>query len=127
VGDNLTIRYNEDFFAIVNSSENATLDISNLGIVGNADQQGSSFGSSLEPGDCVWVHKSGVSPSDLPDDWACDSEARRIESSLYWWSDDADDKNFQVKDGSRTRGTCDTVGRAVSNLGEQSCGITWSG
>lgn len=124
---NLTLHYNEDFFAIVNTSENATLDISNLQISGDNGENSSSFGSSLEPGDCVWVHSSGTSPSALPDEFACDGNPRRVETNLYWWADDANDKSFKVKSGNRNVKTCDTVGRAVSNLGNEACTVNWSG
>lgn len=124
---NMEIRYNEDFFAVVNISENATLDISSLRVNGESGTSGRNFGTELGPGDCRFVRRNAAQDSNIPDGWNCDGTAIRVESSedLFWRAEDETDDNFTVINGTVVVETCDTAGRAVGNAGNSSCGIAW--
>ncbi|MGB7338908.1 MAG: serine/threonine-protein kinase [Phototrophicaceae bacterium] len=124
---NMEIRYNEDFFAIANTSENATLDISALIVIGDSGTTGGNFGTQLAPSDCRFVRRSSAQDSNIPDAWNCDGTAIRVESSddLYWRAEDATDESFTVENGNSLVQTCDTAGRAVGNAGESTCSIAW--
>lgn len=124
----MQIRYNENYFAIINTAENVRMNISSLGMYGVSGEQGVNFGSVLEPGACVFVHRSNVPAANVPREWGCSAPARRVESSdaLYWRAEDANDRTFSVRDGSRVLNTCNTFGRAVNNLQETICEVNWT-
>lgn len=124
---NMEIRYNEDFFAIANTSENATLDISNLTVIGDSGTSGGNFGTELAPNECRFVRRSSAQDGNIPDAWNCDGIAIRVESNddLYWRAEDETDESFTVEAGDTLVETCNTAGRVVGNAGDSTCTIAW--
>ncbi|MEO1289080.1 MAG: hypothetical protein AAFV93_15050, partial [Chloroflexota bacterium] len=125
---NMDLLYNEDFFAIKNTSLNATLDISALRINGESGESGRNFGTLLAPGECRFVRRSSAQDGNIPDSWNCDGTALRVESNttLFWRAEDEADTSFDVINGNVISRTCDTAGRAVGNAGNNSCGVAWT-
>lgn len=126
---NMEIRYNEDFFAVVNISQNATLDISGLRVNGETGTSGRNFGTELGPGDCRFVRRDAAQDSNIPDGWNCDGTAIRVESNsdLFWRAETEEDDNFTVinSNGNVVVKTCDTAGRVIGNAGNSSCAVAW--
>lgn len=128
---NMEIKYNGDFFAIINTSENATLDINGLRIRGESGTSGSNFGSTLEPGDCVFVKRGNVSAGSIPSDWNCTGTERNNISGddLYWRAESEEDTEFDVIDsenGNTVIASCHTYGLAVGQTDEGSCVVEWN-
>ena len=124
---NMEILYNEDFFAIANISENATLNIQNLVVEGASGAVGQNFGNELAPGECHFVKRSAVSDGTIPDEWNCDGVAIRNESNndIFWRAEDANDATFSVENSGTSVATCNTAGRAVGRAGNNSCPVAW--
>lgn len=124
---NMEILYNEDFFAVANISENATLNISQLRIEGASGAAGVNFGQNLLPGECHFVKRSAVSDGTIPEEWNCDGTALRNESNsdIFWRAEDEADDTFTVENDGTTVVTCNTAGRAVGRAGNNSCRIEW--
>lgn len=126
---NLEIRYNENFFAIANISDNLQITIDSLNVEGASGESSSqNFDNQLNPSDCVFIRRSSVVDSDLPDDWNCDGQAIAVDSAemIFWRADDSEDTTFTIKRGNSVVSTCDTAGRAVNRAGENMCQITWA-
>ena len=124
---NMRISYNENFFAIKNISENTTLNIAGLRIVGaSSEPQGSNFGTMLEPSDCVFVKRGTASDSAVPSAWDCGGRARTtFQSQVFWRAETDSDVHFTVNNGNTTIETCNTVGIAVNNSGDNTCAMLW--
>lgn len=125
----MELRYNDNFFAVVNAGQN-TLDISQLEIIGriNDETPGSDFGDSLEPGACVFVRRANVTDADIPESWGCEGSRRAIiNNPVFWRADDAEsDTNFSVqRGGGREVSECPTHGTAVGRTGDMVCNIIW--
>jgi serine/threonine protein kinase len=127
---NLLLHYNDNFFAVINTSENQRLLLSDLKINGrNSEAAGANYRNELEPGECVFVIRSGAVASDIPRDWGCSGNARATVSSsgVYWRADADQDTEFAVAEGNgRSIATCDTWGQAVGRTGNLECRIAWS-
>jgi serine/threonine protein kinase len=122
----LEIRYNNNFFALLNPLDETTLDISGLEIRGaSADDMGENFGSSLAPDGCVLIARSTTNSA--PDDWNCGTPRQTINrnTNIFWWADNADDTRFTVRQNGNVIERCDTVGRAVGRVNELECLIPW--
>jgi serine/threonine protein kinase len=124
---NMRISYNENFLAIKNISENTTLNIGGLQIVGNSGETpGTGFGTSLAPQACVFVLKGNNSASGIPSDWDCAGRARNsFQGQVFWFADSDTDAQFTVNNGSEVVTSCETAGRAVGNAGNNECAIVW--
>ncbi|MGJ3239398.1 MAG: serine/threonine protein kinase [Anaerolineae bacterium] len=127
VNANMELRYNEDFLAVVNISENATLNISGMRLVGATGVSGQNFGTQLAPGECRFVRRGATQDGGIPDDWGCDGTALRVESNadLYWRAEEISDDHFIVQNDSNSVRECPTAGRVVNNAGNNSCSVEW--
>jgi serine/threonine protein kinase len=127
---NMLMRYNDDFFAISNTSEKAILIVDNLAIIGGSDDtQGNNFRGTLAPGECTFVYRTSVAPSAIPADWNCNnnrpiSVAR--DKEVFWRADAEQEKDFSVNvSGGRRITTCPTLGRLVGRTGTLQCAVAW--
>ncbi|GAB5493779.1 MAG: hypothetical protein Phog2KO_39940 [Phototrophicaceae bacterium] len=129
---NMQIYYNEDFFAIINLTENVTLNVRNMRVEGASGASSQRLGNDLEPGECHFVKRGGVSDSSIPDDWNCEGVAISNESGddLFWRAEDETDETFTIQNLVNNVvndiATCDTVGRIIGNSGDNSCRIDWT-
>lgn len=123
---NLDIRYNRDYFALINISENSRINLERMTITSSLDEQFDRFTGELLPDDCVFISRQGNIPA-MPDDWNCQGDALTfLSSALFWHADDGNDTQFTVYLGNTPIATCDTNGRAVDHAGNQQCPIVWS-
>ena len=57
---NMVVHYNDNFFAIINTSQNTNLILSDMKVTGRSSEpDGTGFGDVLAPGDCIFVIRSG--------------------------------------------------------------------
>jgi serine/threonine protein kinase len=126
---NMRINYNENYFAIKNISENSTLNIDGLSIVGaSTEPVGRDFitNATLGPNECVFVKRGAVSDSDIPAGWGCAGRARTtFQSNVFWRAENASDTSFAVNNNNSLVETCNTVGIAVNNAGDNDCALFW--
>jgi serine/threonine protein kinase len=126
---NMLLHYNDNFFAVVNTSATERLLLTDLRVNGRSGEgAGSNYRNQLEPGECVFVIRSGAVASDIPRDWGCSGNARATVSStgVYWRADADQDTEFAVAVGNgRSIATCDTWGQAVSRTGNLECRVAW--
>ncbi|MDQ7027947.1 MAG: serine/threonine-protein kinase [Anaerolineae bacterium] len=127
---NAVIHYNADFFAITNISDNERLLLDDIEVTGRSGEpEGTNYRSALEPGDCVFVIRSGAVASDIPDEWNCSGNARTTvnnSSGIYWRADVEQDTTFNVSEGNSQVATCDTWGQVVGRTGNLECRVAWS-
>lgn len=122
----LQVRYTDNFFALINPLDENALDISGVEVRGaSADEVGETFGESLAPGECMLIALS--TSASAPDDWGCGTPVQTINrtTGIFWRADDASDTQFTVRQDGRNLQQCETVGRAVGRVGEQSCDVLW--
>ena len=124
---NMEIRYNEDFFAIANISENATLDISGLRVTGESGASGRNYGTELGPGECRFVRRDAAQDGNIPDGWNCEGTAASVISNddLYWRAEEEADDNFTLINDTVVITSCNTAGRVVGHAGDNTCRIAW--
>ena len=126
---NMLLHYNDNYFAIVNTSEDQRLILTNIQVTGrNTEPVGESYRNQLEPGECVFHMRSGAVASDIPRDWNCRGNALRTvgSSGLYWRADADQDTQFSVAEGSgRPIAECNTWGQAVGRTGNLECRVAW--
>jgi serine/threonine protein kinase len=127
---NAVIHYNGDYFAIVNTSENQRLLLSDIRIAGRSGEPaGEDYRDALEPGACVYVTRSGGVASDIPPEWNCSGNARTTVNNsegIYWKADVEQDTSFTVAAGNSRIATCETWGQAVGRTGDLECAIAWT-
>jgi serine/threonine protein kinase len=127
---NMLLHYNDNFFAVINTSEDQRLMLNDLQINGRSGETtGGGYREPLEPGACVFVMRSGAVASDIPDGWGCSGNAKATlgSSGLYWRADAEQDTEFSVAVGNgRSIATCNTWGQAVGRTGDLECPIAWS-
>lgn len=124
----LRVLYNEDFFALVNSSDVFTLEIDGLQAQGRGtDQLGDDFGNRLTPGECVVIRRTGAVDTNIPEEWTgCDSSRRTINGDVWWRADTEGDDQFVLQRDGNVLNRCETVGRAVGRPNENmSCSLVW--
>lgn len=126
---NVLIHYNADFFAITNISDNERLLLDDIKITGRSGEpEGTNYRSVLEPGDCVFVIRSGAVASDIPDEWNCSGNSRATvnnSSGIYWRADVEQDTAFNVSEGNSQVVACDTWGQVVGRTGNLECRVAW--
>ena len=126
---NAVIHYNGDYFAIVNTSENQRLLLSDIKIRGRSDEpEGANYRDVLEPGACVFVTRSGGVAASIPSEWNCSGTARTTVNNnggIYWKADVEQDTSFTVSAGNTRIATCDTWGQVVNRTGNLECAIAW--
>jgi hypothetical protein len=122
----LEIRYDDNFFALINPLDETALDISGLEVRGaSGEAVGDNFGASLAPGGCVLIARSTTDSA--PDEWGCGTPRQNIsrDRDTFWRADDTDDTRFTVRQNGNTLEQCDTVGRIVGRVEELECLIRW--
>lgn len=126
---NMLIHYNDNFIAIINISENNSLNIANLRISGaSGESEGRGWNdSSLAPGECVFMSKTNVSADTMPNTWNCSANrpATTFQSQLFWFAESSGDTSFTVKNGDSSVQTCQTSGRAVGRASGGECRVNW--
>jgi serine/threonine protein kinase len=124
---NMLLSYNDNFIAIINISENNTLNIANLRITGSSsDREGRNFGTNLAPNACVFMSKTNVSVDTMPAAWNCTGRAvTTFQAQLFWFAESESDTSFTVYNGNSVVATCQTTGRAVNFAGGNECRINW--
>jgi hypothetical protein len=123
----IELRYTPDLFALVNLDETAQ-DIRSLAFIGAGESDrfvntSTALGDFLLGRTCILILLSGRSAA-VPPEWPC-SGSRSVllnAEQVFWRADSPDDQSFTVSLGAPIA-TCQTVGRAVSRLGEGVCRI----
>lgn len=122
----VTIRYNEDFFALINDNPVVSFNLSDLSIEGGEGEVFDDFANTLAPAECFIVQLSGTQTSDIPEDWGCEvARSSTLGGSAYWVANAVDDTTFRFLKAGTEVGSCETVGRAVSRLEQTSCTVEW--
>jgi hypothetical protein len=123
----IELRYTPDLFALVNLDETAQ-DIRSLAFIGAGESDrfvntSTALGDFLLGRTCILILLSGRSAA-VPPEWPC-SGSRSVllnAEQVFWRADSPDDQSFTVSLGAPIA-ACQTVGRAVSRLGEGVCRI----
>lgn len=124
----LQLRYALDVLALINLGERAQ-DIRGLTFTGlsEADRfvnSSATLGDFLPGRACVLIFLSGRSTI-IPPGWPCSAASRSIllnPEQVFWRADSPDDQTFTVSLNAPIT-TCQTVGRAVGRLDEQTCRV----
>jgi len=130
-GGAITLLYNDRALVLQNNG-GLPVDIGGIGFVGGTDDPDDSFrtgalGTTLAAGQCVAIVSTATGSVSIPAEWACDPvrETSIATQVLFWRAESAADEQFRVQDGEREIITCDTVGRAVRRVEDQSCTFDW--
>ncbi|XWX03625.1 protein kinase [Aggregatilineales bacterium SYSU G02658] len=124
----LQLRYALDVLALINLGERAQ-DIRGLTFTGLSESDrfvnsSTTLGDFLPGRTCVLIFLSGRSAT-LPPEWPCSAASRSIvlnPERVFWRADSPDDQAFTVSLNALIT-TCQTVGRAVGRLDEQTCRV----
>ncbi len=124
----LQLRYALDVLALINLGERAQ-DIRGLTFTGLSESDrfvnsSTTLGDFLPGRTCVLIFLSGRSAT-LPPEWPCSAASRSIvlnPERVFWRADSPDDQTFTVSLNALIT-TCQTVGRAVGRLDEQTCRV----
>ncbi len=128
VSNPIDLVYNADVIALRNLGQTEqpirTLRFEGATANDTLNNDGERFGAMLSAGGCLVIKVSGPNIV-VPASWACGSvrEITFNNPSLFWRADAPTDTGFTVFLGNVQIGTCNTVGRAIGNLDEQTCAL----
>lgn len=129
-GVSVSLIYDMTLLAIRNNSDGAVV-FSEMRLTGLEDEgEGEFDGASLPsvallPGECVVIRSETIP---VPVEWECQRERSNVLFQTpirFWFADSSEDTNFRVFWRSNEIKTCDTVGRAVSQVNTTICEIEW--
>ncbi len=132
IGDfSAILLYNPEVFTIRNTT-GAPLIIDTLTLVGLDDEGEGDFdgadipGGTIAPGACIVVRTGNA---DVPDEWGCEIEQTNTTlntTAHFWVANSRDDTSFDIFLDETLLMTCETVGRAVGEVGDIECFVDWT-